>query len=202
MIHAAFEIARESVTAEQAAAYYGVAVNDRHRAKCPFHHGQDYNLSFKNGVYHCFVCDSGGDSISFTQQLFGYTRPLDGLRRLNSDFNLGLELSGDAPPKTDYSALHNVRKKTAARELLETVGYILWDFLLNLEWIVRELAPKEPGAESDLWVFAVCNASIAEYRLGCFEAETDAEKLKWILKNKEALSQYERFNGIIEHFRK
>jgi hypothetical protein len=197
--NSAFEIVRESVTAEQAAIMYGAEVNRQHRAKCPFHNGQDYNLSFHKGGFNCFVCGEKGDAIGFTQKLFGYIKPIDALKRLNNDFRLGLELNTDTPSKIDYGALKNIRKKAAERDLPECVRNILWEYVLNLEWIKRELAPKTPDDEHpDIWVYALHNADYAQYMLDCYDCETDAEKLKYITENRKAVGEYEKFNRVVD----
>jgi hypothetical protein len=90
-INNAFEITGENVSAERAAAYYGIEIK-KHRCRCPFHNGKDFNLSFKNGGFNCFVCGTHGDSIEFVRLLFGYQKPFEALKRINEDFCLGLGL--------------------------------------------------------------------------------------------------------------
>jgi hypothetical protein len=199
----AFEIARESVTAEQAAMRYGIEVNGSHRGKCPFHGGEHFSLSFRNGGFNCFACGEHGDSIGFAQRLFGYARPMDALRRLDEDFGLGLGLKDGGRPRADPAALAAVRKKTAERELLRLAGDALWEYALNLEWAREALAPKTPDAPAtDVWVFALKNAEYAQHTLYWFKCMTDAGKLEWIIQNREAVGKYERFNKIAKRFGK
>jgi hypothetical protein len=77
----AFELARESVTAEQAAAFYGVELHG-HRAACPFHGGERDSLSFHGHGFRCFSCGASGDSVEFVRRLFE-CKPIDALRRLD-----------------------------------------------------------------------------------------------------------------------
>ena len=86
-----FARCRESVTAEAAAQRYGIAVK-RGGALCPFHHDTRASLSFHNGRYRCFACEAHGDCIDFTARLLGLS-PIEALRRLNDDFDLGLPLN-------------------------------------------------------------------------------------------------------------
>jgi hypothetical protein len=53
---------RERVSAEEAARFYGLTFNNRGWAKCCFHNDNHPSMSFKNGRFHCWVCDLSGDS--------------------------------------------------------------------------------------------------------------------------------------------
>jgi hypothetical protein len=200
--YSAFEAARSLVTAEQAAALYGIEVNGQHRAACPFHGGEHHNMSFHDGGFNCFVCGEHGDSIRLTQMLFEYARPVDALRQLNSDFHLGLNLTGGGRPMIDNAALMAARRKTEERELLRRAGDVLWEFLMILEWAAWSLAPKSPDdAISDLWAYALRNLDCAEYRVDWFRYATVAAKLNYILHDKkELILTYERFIRAVKHY--
>ena len=90
-----FREVRERVTAEDAARRYGLDVDRHGKALCPFHADRHPSMSFKNGYYRCRVCNVGGDSIDLTARLLELT-PLEAVKRLNTDFALGLPI--DAPP--------------------------------------------------------------------------------------------------------
>ena len=84
-----FQRCREAVSAEEAARYYGLDIK-AHKAKCPFHDDRTPSLYFfKDGCFRCFGCGTYGDSITFTAQYLGL-RPIDALRRLDTDFALHL----------------------------------------------------------------------------------------------------------------
>lgn len=84
-----FQSVRERVDAQTAARFYGVSVNDRGWAVCPFHSDHRPSMSFKDGRFRCWACQVGGDAVDFVGRLFGL-RPLDAVRRLDADFHLGL----------------------------------------------------------------------------------------------------------------
>ena len=64
-----FEAVKENVTTRQAAELYGIRVNQRGMAVCPFH--KDKNPSMKvDRRFHCFACQADGDVIDFTARLF------------------------------------------------------------------------------------------------------------------------------------
>ena len=90
-----FSEARERVSAQEAARYYGAEFDRRGWALCPFHRDTHPSMSFKDGHYHCWVCDVSGDSVDYVARLMDL-RPLEALRRINEDFGLGLAI--DRPP--------------------------------------------------------------------------------------------------------
>lgn len=68
----------------------------QHRAKCPFHHGEHYNLQLlRNGKCYCHVCHKGGDVVTLAAATWGTTQ-LQAAKLLNEQFALGVEDS-DAP---------------------------------------------------------------------------------------------------------
>ena len=69
------------------------------RIACPFHQGQDRNLSFHEGYFKCFVCDAKGDAVKFGE-LYWNCNPIEAARKINEIFNLNLFL-------TDSSNLFN-----------------------------------------------------------------------------------------------
>jgi hypothetical protein len=205
-IRAAFEYARESVTAEQAALRYGIELNRGHRARCPLHNGKDFNLSFHGGGFRCFVCGASGDSVGFTRLLFGYQKPIEALKRINNDFGLGLELEAGKPEKANYSTLKQIkqiRRNAAERDLPESVRRILWEYSLDLDWVQRTLAPKMPDDEPpSVWVYALQNLSYAEYLLDSFDNMPRKNQLEFAVKEKEMLTEYENVSRLIDGLRR
>lgn len=99
-----FEAVKQSVTARQAAAYYGIRVNRNGMAVCPFH--TDKNPSMKvDRRFHCFGCQADGDVIDLVARLYGMTLN-EAARKLVIDFSV----------KYDSREHDSVRKicKTAA----------------------------------------------------------------------------------------
>ena len=93
---------REAVSAEDAARLYGINV-EHGMALCPFHPDKKPSLSFHGLGYHCFGCGKGGDSINFTAELLGISNA-EALRRLNTDFRLGLPLDCPASDEEQKQA--------------------------------------------------------------------------------------------------
>ena len=93
-----YEKAKSLVTAREAGEHYGLTVNSRGMAVCPFH--DDHNPSMKlDERFHCFGCGEDGDVIDFTAKYFNLTLR-EAAQKLIRDFGNG-EFNPDepSPPK-------------------------------------------------------------------------------------------------------
>ena len=85
-----FKTIKGLVTAREAAEHYGLTVNSRGMALCPFH--DDHNPSMKlDERFHCFGCGEDGDVIDFTAKFFNLTLK-EAAEKLLADFGNGVEL--------------------------------------------------------------------------------------------------------------
>lgn len=104
-------------------------------------------MSFRNGRYHCWVCDLQGDSIDFTGRLLGLDA-MGTVERLNADFCLNLPLHRKPTP-AETQAARRRQEVAEARKLFEA-----WrsDFIsqLNAAYRVGHLALKEIETMEDL----------------------------------------------------
>ena len=93
-----FKAIKGLVTAREAAEHYGLTVNSRGMALCPFH--DDNNPSMKlDERFHCFGCGEDGDVIDFTAKYFNLSLK-EVAEKLLADFGNGVELPyTPAPPK-------------------------------------------------------------------------------------------------------
>lgn len=84
------EIVR-SVPTVEAARIYGLDVDRRGLALCPFHAEDTPSCRFYPGDrgFYCFGCGAGGDVLTFVEKLLGLS-PIEAARRLDADFHLGL----------------------------------------------------------------------------------------------------------------
>lgn len=87
------------VPAAEAARAYGVTVNSRGLALCPFHAEDTPSCRFYPGTggFYCFGCGAGGDVITLTERMFGLS-PIEAARKIDADFGLGLFEGGGPPP--------------------------------------------------------------------------------------------------------
>ena len=93
-----FKAIKSLVTAREAAEHYGLTVNSRGMALCPFH--DDHNPSMKlDERFHCFSCGEDGDVIDFTAKLFNLSLR-EAAEKLLADCGNGVELPyRPAPPE-------------------------------------------------------------------------------------------------------
>ncbi|WP_191399169.1 CHC2 zinc finger domain-containing protein [Flavonifractor sp. An306] len=103
-----FEAVREQVTAQDAARHYGLNLDRRGWALCPFHPDHKPSMSFKGGRFRCWVCGASGDAVDLVRGLFGGTY-WEALQRINMDFGLGLALSGEITPQQRAEAIERKR---------------------------------------------------------------------------------------------
>ena len=74
---------------------YGIHVNERGFASCPFHTDKTPSLKIYPGKrgFCCFSCGKAGDVIHFAQLLFGANFQT-AMHKLNDDFGLGVLVDG------------------------------------------------------------------------------------------------------------
>lgn len=135
----AFELARTSVTAREAAEAYGMEINRHGRARCIWHDDKNPSLSFKDGYCHCFACGRGGSSIDLTAQLFGVT-PSEAAQKIAEDFRLN---AGE----TDRKALTIQKSRAALRRELEEWARKRWAFLCDVEDEAQRVLASFPASD-------------------------------------------------------
>ncbi len=150
---------------------YAPSPAPRHdRIPCPIHNGKDYNLSFTDDVYHCFVCGSGGDVISFVQHVFGLGF-MDAVEKINADFNLQLPITGkltfrqkrDMQIKAAASIVKRQREEEA-KQAYEALYDKLWDEYARLDRNRMMYAPKSPDEEvNPLYIEAITKIDHQKY---------------------------------------
>ena len=92
-----FHVVHERVSAESAARYYGVKINQKGQAICPFHPDTHPSMTFKDGRFRCWSCNASGDSIDLVAHLLNINK-IEAVNRLNSDFTLGLHTDRTPTP--------------------------------------------------------------------------------------------------------
>lgn len=133
------------------------------RMPCPFHNGQDRNLSVKRDQFRCFVCGEHGDIFSFVMRYFGLDFP-NAMAKINQDFHLGLPIGENEPKrdeKTEREALERKRKveerKREARELRTRYEEAL-EAYCDCDIIVMRCRPISPTTGiTDVFAWAAKN---------------------------------------------
>lgn len=123
------EAVSKAITARQAGELYGLKFDRKGKAVCPWHNDHKPSLSFKGQKCKCFACNSGGDAVDLTAQIFGITI-MDAAKRLQKDFGVNCEAD-----KVDISRL---KAQQRAKELAIQAANRKYDYLCKVERNNRE----------------------------------------------------------------
>lgn len=69
--------------------YYGVRLDNKNYALCPFHSEGTPSFKVYDDNFYCFGCGTGGDLINFVMKLFSLTS-IEAAKQLNDDFHLNI----------------------------------------------------------------------------------------------------------------
>lgn len=182
-----FEAVKQSVSAREAAEFYGIEVKRNGMACCPFH--DDKNPSMKvDQRFHCFGCGADGDVIDFTAKLFDLS-PKEAAEKLAQDF--GLIYDSQAPPRRRY-----VRQKTEAqkfREDRQRCYRVLSDYYYLLKKWEADRSPRTLEEEPHpRFVEAIQKKAYVEYLLDLFLYESEEEQKAWIAEHTAEITHLER----------
>lgn len=165
---------RDAVTMDEAVRMYAPDPTPRmRRIPCPIHNGKDYNFSFTDRSFKCFVCGEHGDVIEFTRIVCGLASRKDAITRLNADFRLSLPLGREITPGED-EALQRRRKRLREREaeqqkLERDYDNALLEFTI-LDKIMMDLAPTDPESVTLNYIYAAKNIDEAWYHVQVAQA--------------------------------
>ena len=182
-----FEAVKQSVSAREAAEFYGIEVKRNGMACCPFH--DDKNPSMKvDQRFHCFGCGEDGDVIDFTAKLFDLS-PKEAAEKLAQDF--GLIYDSQAPPRRRY-----VRQKTEAQQFREDrqrCYRVLSDYYHLLKKWESDHSPRTPEEKPHpRFVEAIHKKIYVEYLLDLFLYESEEEQKAWIAEHTAEITHLER----------
>ena len=182
-----FEAVKQSVSAREAAEFYGIKVRRNGMACCPFH--DDKNPSMKvDQRFHCFGCGADGDVIDLTARLYNLA-PKEAAEKLAQDF--GLIYDSQAPPRRRY-----VRQKTEAqkfREDRQRCYRVLSDYSYLLKKWEADRSPRTPEEEPHpRFVEAIQKKAYVEYLLDLFLYGSEAEQKAWIAEHTAEITHLER----------
>ena len=79
----------EQIPITEAARRYGLQVNPKGLALCPFHREKTPSFKLYKDGFHCFGCGAHGDVVTLTMELLHLTYR-QAMARLDYDFHLGL----------------------------------------------------------------------------------------------------------------
>lgn len=193
MAAADFESIRNSVSAREAAEYYGLAVNRYGMALCPFHDDRHPSLKLDDR-FHCFGCQADGSVIDFTAQLFNLTLR-DAARKLADDFGIWVPTPNRSTiqrPQTPCAARKPVIRNET-KELEELYHSILCDYYRRLRRWREQYAPKSPKEEyHPLFIEVLRETDYIEYLLDILDYGSDDERAALIQEQVHAISVLEK----------
>lgn len=127
--------------------FYGLQLDKHNKCVCPFHDEKtpSFSISKSKQMYYCFGCGVGGDLISLTEKLLKLS-PIKAAERLNSDFNLGLNLKPHKPTRAETAENERWRRKKVLVSSWESWKAKALKQLINRERFYkqaqRQFAPK------------------------------------------------------------
>lgn len=101
---------KDLVTVEDALRRYHALGRHKGRTSCPVHGGKGDNFSYKDRVWHCFVCGEGGDVITLVQKIFDIDFA-SAISKLSEDFGIRL----------DKESKEDIQKRKVERERLQAL---------------------------------------------------------------------------------
>ncbi len=191
-----FEEVKRSVTARQAAEYYGIKVGRNGMALCPFH--DDRHPSMKvDRRFHCFGCQKDGDVIDLTASLFSIP-PKEAALKLAEDFSVSVEDRPQRGRRRLAGGEGRQDEKRFARTERKCVEVYSSYLCLLDEWRKR-YAPKNPDEEWDTrFIEALDNTARVEYKLDTLLFGTPEEKAEVMIgSGKEVLRLEGRLRELI-----
>ena len=187
-----FQLVKETVTAKEAAEYYGISVNRNSMCVCPFH--QDKHPSMKvDERFYCFACQSTGDCIDLVAKLFQISKK-DAALRIANDFGIPTEstISEETLQKIHAKEEFFQRKKelSVARSRFWNTITDYYHLLQNWQ---KTLSPRNQNDEwNQLYITALNEIPYLDYVMDTF-LDSSEEEQNIIVKSFEGkLNEYEQ----------
>ena len=178
-----FEEIKARLYLPEVAKFYGMEIDNKNKAICPFHDDHHPSLSFKNNKFKCFVCQTGGTVIDFVMNYFGLTA-MQAAQKLNDDFNMGLIKSNlNTKDRQKIQKMHAKRKEINAiietfKTWKETTGKWFLRVFRAFRKIFRDFAPKKPKQVSKIFIIAANYLEHISYILDFFLSSSQEKLLE------------------------
>ena len=154
----------DSVTMDEVLSFYSPSTPRRHhRCPCPIHNGKDFNFSYTEHGYKCFVCGASGDVIGFVKEVCELATRSDAMKRIDADFHLNLPINGT------LSAIQSANlalKRKEAERLREAEQ--AWEdeyHRLTDEWTRLDRVRQTADPASEEYADAVKNIDFISFQL-------------------------------------
>lgn len=169
---------KDRVSTKEVLSFYGVHVDSRGFANCPFHRERTASMKVYDGNrgYHCFGCGKSGDVIAFVRDYFGLSF-VDAIKKLNDDFSLGFPIGEKISrnrqrdiAKQAYNRRKAIKDQEKEKERLEDEYWAAFDEVFRLSCQLEQYKPKTEDEEwHPKYVEAVQNITYKQYLLECAE---------------------------------
>jgi DNA primase len=193
-----FDIAK-SLEMFSVAEFYGIDVK-KNMARCPFHDDHRASMSFKGNRWKCFVCNIGGDATDFVARMFALS-PTDALKKLNSDFALGLDFQNTFADDTYIREITETREISKAFEKWENwAGNAVCSALRETRGVIQNLEPQENSHPAYEWLLALNALSRLEYLSEFWLEKGFEERLELFKHGREEINGIEKCRNIGKQF--
>lgn len=170
---------KDGVSAIDVCRHYGIEVDRSGFTRCPFHNEKTASMKVYGGRrgYYCFGCHKGGDVINLVQGYFGL-QFMDAARKLNTDFNLGLDIDAEQPKgraalnaaKARYLQEREARAEQKRREAERKKLWTAWGDAISEYLRLYRLTQEARNAQTledltDDMIYALKNIDAAAYDL-------------------------------------
>ncbi|MEL7661386.1 CHC2 zinc finger domain-containing protein [Acetobacterium wieringae] len=157
---------------------YDINIDRHHKALCIYHQDKKPSMSFKNNRFKCFSCGVGGSSIDLVQKLFSL-EPLQAVKKINDDFELGLDLKTDYKP--DMGKMQEMEKqRQLSRAFDDWIDKTHSTYARLARYYWQNMQKYRPVNEEDefhpLYVEAVHRIETVNFYLGILLKGTQEEK--------------------------
>lgn len=159
------ETIHASVTIQDALSLYCPGTEVKHRrCPCPIHNGKDYNFSFTERGYKCFVCGASGDVISLVKEVCELSTRGEAMQKICDDFRLPVDFHAEISP--EVSAKVNQIREEAERKRREKEEWEEKYHQALDEWIALDRIINETEWNSEENIRKVCEAKEKRARVG------------------------------------
>lgn len=159
------EIIRDTVSIEDALGYYRPDIQPRHRrCPCPIHDGKDYNFSFTDRGFRCFVCNESGDVIALVKEMLRLPTRADAMKKIRDDFHLRVDFH--APLSAETSEKVNQLREERERKRKEKEAWEERYHAALDEWIKLDKTIMNTPWDSEENIEKVCKAKEERARVG------------------------------------
>lgn len=173
-----FDEIKLRVGMREVAEFYGYPVNRQGRCTCPFHDDRRPSMLIypHNRGYYCFVCNAGGDVVTFVSKLYGLGAQ-SAARKLIDDFSL--------PIKVDGLSYREQRERERAVQQRREMQRFVRGASDALNRYRQRLCVAARNPDDPLFMEALQMLAIVEYRLDCLkecpqELRADKKVVRWI----------------------